>query len=209
VRRLLGTILLLAAAVAAFWLFRDPLMERFRGRAVDPDVPSEALAERAEAKLEALAAGAEARVALGGAELQSLLQYRYAGFLPDFLAAPELSVAGDRVRVQARVPTDRLPRLAELGPVAAFLPDTADLVLRGQVVPLPGGGAALAVDDVTAARIPLPRRFIGPALDRLGRRDQAGLPPDAIPLPLPPGAASMYVRGDSLVLLRQAAGDTP
>ena len=53
----------------------------------------------------------------------------------------------------------------------------------------------------------LPCRMVGAVLSRLGRRDEAGLPADALALPLPAGATNAYVRGDSLVLVgRDAAG---
>jgi hypothetical protein len=206
--RLLGLIVLLGVLAVGFLLFREPIMSALGRGPVATVEPSPELAELADQKLEQLARNGAARVALGQPELQSLLLYRYAAFLPEFVHAPEIHVDGDRLRLQARVPTERLPRLQELGPMAAFLPDTADIVLRGQVVPLPGGGSAIAIDDVSAARIPLPRRMIPPALERLGRRDQPGLPPDAVPLPMPPGAASIYVRGDSVILVgrRGSAG---
>jgi hypothetical protein len=54
---------------------------------------------------------------------------------------------------------------------------------------------------VSAQRFPLPARLVPGALERLGRTDEPGLPPDAIALPLPPGVAAAYVRRDSLVLL--------
>jgi hypothetical protein len=46
------------------------------------------------------------------------------------------------------------------------------------------------------------------ALRRLGRKDEAGLPADALSLPLPPGADAAYVRGDSLVFLKNGRSPT-
>jgi hypothetical protein len=51
--------------------------------------------------------------------------------------------------------------------------------------------------------VPLPRRIVPGALDRIGRRDEPGLPRDAIAVTLPPGVAAAYVRRDSLFLLRR------
>jgi hypothetical protein len=198
------------------WLQRDRLRSWFtdvRGVAA-PAVasapePSAELADRAHAKLTALADGSIPRTALSELELQSLLLFRYEQLLPAFADSPRVELEGDRLRLRIRVPTDRLPRIDALGEAMALLPDTADVAVRGQLLPLPSGRIAFAIDDVHASRIPLPDRIIGPALERLGRRDEPGLPADAVALPLPPGATAAYVRGDSLVLLGRSEGDGP
>jgi hypothetical protein len=127
--------------------------------------------------------------------------------LPGFVDSAVVELDDDRIRLRADVPIDRLPSVSELGEAASFLPDTSELTLTGSLLPLPGERVGLAIDEVTVARIPLPRRLVPAALRRLGRRDEAGLPADAIPLPLPSGATSAYIRGDSLVLIGR--GGTP
>jgi hypothetical protein len=102
--------------------------------------------------------------------------------------------------LSGRVPLDRLPSAGALGEVAAVLPDTSDITLTGTLLPLPGNRVALGVNQVTAARIPLPRRIVPAALERLGRTDEPGLPPDAIAIRLPSGVSAAYIRNDSLVL---------
>jgi hypothetical protein len=97
---------------------------------------------------------------------------------------------------------ERLPQLSELGEAAAFLPDTTEVGVTGQLLPLRAGRVALAVDQVRAARIPLPKRLVPGALRKLGRKAEPGLPADALALPLPPGVDAAYVRGDSLVFLK-------
>ena len=204
-RRLL-TVLLLAVVGLAVWRFQGELAGlwsdvRF-SRPATPLEPSAEVAESAERKLAALAGRpATERVVLSEAEVQSLVQYRLADALPPFLDSPRVRLEGDRIRVQVRVATDRFPRVPEFREVIGFLPDTADVAARAQLIPLGRGRVGLAVDDVTAARVPLPRRFIPMVLDRLGRTDEPGLPPDAIAVPLPSGAAGAYVRGGSLVFL--------
>ena len=198
----------IALLLAIGWLQRDRLrgwVAEVRGMAAptataEPQ-PSVELADRAHAKLTELADGTITRAALSELELQSLLLYRYEQLLPAFADSPRVELQGDRLRLLIRVPTDRLPRIDALGDAAALLPDTADIAVRGQLLPLPSGRIAFAIDDVHASRIPLPDRVIAPALERLGRRDEPGLPSDAVALPLPPGATGAYVRGDSLVLL--------
>ena len=206
-RRIL-TLALLLVLLAAAWLYRDRLREAwhaFRGTQPEVLLPTPELAERAAARLDSLERGQLDRIALSEVELQSLLQYRVAGLLPAFVDRPTVELEGDRLRLRGHVPVDKLPSVGELGDASAFLPDTSELTITGKLLPLEGGRVAIAVDEVTAARIPLPRRLFPGALRRLGRTDEPGLPGDAVAVRLPFGASAAYVRNDSLVLLRQAA----
>ncbi len=168
-------------------------------------VPSQALADEAQAKLTDLSAGRIASASFAEAELQSLLMYEYQGLLPAFVDSPRVDIEDSRIIVTGRMPIDRLPDVDGMRQAAALLPDTTDLSLKAQVLPLGNGRVALAVDDITVSRIPLPQRLYAPALERLGRRDEAGLPSDALAVPLPPGVTNAYVRGDSLVLVGTSA----
>jgi hypothetical protein len=202
-RRVIATVVLVAIGFGAY-LYREQLVTawhdlRGTGQAVPTASPE--LAQIAEDKIEALRDGSRSSASLSAVELESLLLYRYQGVLPGFLGAPSIELQGDRLRLRARVPVDMLPDVDGLGPAAAFLPDTTELTIAGRLLPLQPGRVAFAIDDVSAQRFPLPRRLVPGALDRLGRRDEPGLPRDALALPLPAGAASAYVRGDSLVLL--------
>jgi len=206
VRKLFLLIVLVAVGGLA-WLNRDRISDVVRGMrntSAEEAAPSEELADQAGKKLEDLESGREERVALSGEELQSLLQYRYPQLLPAFVDSPKIALEGDRIHVTARVPIESMPNLSELGDAAGFLPDTTEVGMTGSILPLGTGRVALAVDEVSASRIPLPDRLIPGALRRLGRKDEPGLPREALALPLPPGAASAYVRDDSLHLLAQA-----
>ncbi len=201
-KALLGMVLIAGLAVFAF-INRDRLTEIWRSvRGVEVVAePSPELAREAVAKLEQLKSGESRNVALTEIELQSLLLYKYRQLLPAFVDSPRVRIEKGKIEVEARVPVERLPQLTELGEAAAFLPDTTEVGVTGSILPLGGGRIALAVDQVRAARIPLPKRLVPAALRRLGRKDEAGLPADALALPLPPGADAAYVRGDSLVFL--------
>jgi hypothetical protein len=209
-KSLIGLLLVGVLAVFVF-LNRDRISETWRGLrggAVETEQePSPALANAANVKLQQLKNGEARTVVLTERELQSLLLYKYRQLLPGFVDSPRVKVENGKIEVQARVPVERLPQLSELGEAAAFLPDTTELAVTGSILPLRDGRVALAVDQVRAARIPLPRRLIPGALRRLGRKDEPGLPPDALAMPLPPGADAAYVRGDSLVFLKN--GRTP
>lgn len=207
IRSIIGLVVALAIAAVLF-LNRDRVtdaLNRFRGReAVVATVPSQELADAAARRLTDLGEGKTQRVALSELDVQSLLQYKYRSLLPAFVNTPKVDLDGDKIEITARVPVDRLPQLNELGDAAAFLPDTADLGIRGSVLPLRPGRVALSVDQVKAQRIPLPQRLVAGALNRLGRKDEAGLPADAMAVRLPPGADAAYVRGDSLVFIGSA-----
>lgn len=204
VRRLF-TLLLVAGAVALAWHQRDRILDawrRYRAADANVQVPSPALADSAQAKLASLSRDRE-RVALSQAEVQSLVQFRVASYLPKYIVAPQVTLERDRLRVQARVPTADFPRMDELVDVIGFLPDTTLIGITGKLIPLTGPRVGLAVDELTAARVPLPKGLIPTVLRRFGRTDEPGLPPDALALPLPPGASTAYIRGDSVIFLPQ------
>jgi hypothetical protein len=199
-------LILLIAVAALAWMRRDRFMHRFsrENAAVAEEAelqPSAELAEIAEAKLENLKQGRSSSAALHATELQSLLQFRFIQLLPAFVDEPEVELRDSQVEVTARVPVDRLPSISEIGDAAAFLPDTAEVSLTGRLLPLDEGRVALSIQEVKAARIPLPQRLVPSALQRLGRRDEPGLPRNALALPLPKGASSAYLDSDSLVLI--------
>jgi len=215
--RSLIRLVLLVTFLALAWYFRDPLVElgrrtaarwsAMRGAGVDaPGAVSAELAAVAQARLDDLKAGTAARVALGTDELQSLLQFRYRGLLPAFVDSPRVTLEDEHLRIRVRVPLTRIPQSEEWGEITQLLPDTTELDVRGQLLPAENGRIAFAVDEVSAHRIPLPRRLVPRALALLGRTDEPGLPPDAISIPLPPGATAAYIRSDSLVLLTRRAG---
>jgi hypothetical protein len=201
--------LLLVLVLAVFLLLNRGRIETI-WRDVRGDEPSERaapslrLANAATDKLARLKSGETDAVALSETEIQSLLQYKYRQLLPAFVDSPRVQLEDGKIIVQARVPVERLPQLNELGEAAAFLPDTTEVGVTGQILPLRNGRVALAVDEVRAARIPLPKRLVAGALRKLGRKDEPGLPSDALAVPLPPGANTAYVRGDSLILLYNA-----
>lgn len=197
-------VLLLVVGVFAF-LNRDRLVDKWHR--LKGDVPvvapiaSREIADSAAAKVTYLETGKSQRISLTEVELQSLLVYKYRELLPAFVDSPRVELKGNKIQVTGRVPLDRIPNLAGLGDAASFLPDTTELGITAELLPLRSGHAALAVDQIRVARIPLPHRLIAEALRKLGRKDEPGLPREALSMPLPLGADGAYVRGDSLVFL--------
>jgi hypothetical protein len=197
--------LFLAVVGLAAWQFRGPLLSailEWRSGRVAAEPPTPELAAAADGKLAALAGGEREIIALSGTELQSLLMFQYAQVLPAFVDSPRIEIRNDRLRVRGRVSVDRLSAIRELGNAARFLPDTTELAVAGQLLPLGDGRIALGIDEISASRIPLPRRIVPSVLRQLGRVDEPGLPEDALALPLPNGATTAYLRGDSLYLRR-------
>lgn len=196
-----------AGVLVVGWLNRDQIERVWRSVRVEVDAPasdsavSPEAAERAQDKLTALETGRDDRVALGEDELQSLIQYRYSQMLPIFTDTPRITLEDSVIRLRARLPVDKLPRVNELGQIAALLPDTTEIAVTGAVLPLGRGRVALAVEQMSAADIPLPRQMVPAVLRQLGRKDQPGVPENAVGVPLPPGAGGAYIERDSLVLL--------
>jgi hypothetical protein len=194
--------------VALAWLYRDRVHDALRvlaGRdpatAAAAPVASPEIAAAARDRLERLGSTGADRAALSHAELQSLLTWEYPQLLPGFVHEPRIEISRDQLRLSARLPAERIPRLEDLRELAVLLPDTTDVTLTARLLPLGEGRAALAIEGIQVARVPIPRRLLPAVLDRLGRRAEPGLPADAVAVPLPPGVASAYLRGDSLILL--------
>jgi hypothetical protein len=203
-KTMVGLFFVLVLAVVVF-LNRDRITGAWndlRGKEDTELGPTPELADAAADKLTNLRDGGVTSVALSETEVQSLLQFKFRQLLPAFVDSPQVELKDGKVTVSGRVPVDRLPQINELGEAAGFLPDTTEVGVTGQILPLSGGRVALAVDQVRAARIPLPRRLVPGALRKLGRKDEPGLPEDALAVRLPSGVDAAYVRGDSLVFLK-------
>lgn len=209
-RGCLGRVAALVVVVALgtlAWLHRDDLLglvDRVRGGpATSPE-----LAARADEKLAALGEDAgPARVALREAELQSLIDYRWGGFLPQDVVNPRVGLADGRVTLEAGVATARFGAVSELDEIIAFLPDTTSLRAVGAFVPLDSAHVALEVHELGAASIPVPRRLIPTVLSRFRRSSAPGLAPNAVAVPLPPGISNVFVSGDSLVFVASRRGN--
>ncbi len=209
--RRLALLLFFLGLLVIAWLFRDRLIAMWHDLRSDDtaQLASPELADSAERKLELMTgADAPARVSLSSAELQSLVAYRMTDALPSFVLAPEVTVQDGVVRVRARVPTDEVAGVEGIGgseELLAMLPDTTEVEAKGHLIPLADGQVALAVDEVTAASIPLPDRYIPKILERMGRVDQTDLPNEALALRLPEGVSSVYADGDSIIFISRGA----
>ncbi len=194
---------------------RVPLLEgvlgdRIRGsnRASTPvaDPPSPELAEVAERRIADFleGEGGGASLVLTGPELESLLRYRLPAAWPEGISDPSVILRDGELELGLRLVRERLPSLPELEGVLSFLPDTVPVGLRGRVLALGSGDAALLVHRVEASSIPIPRRFYPRILESVRGPAPPDLPPEALYLPLPGGIRSAVVEGDRLILDRGA-----
>lgn len=193
-------LLLVLAAVG--WFNRHELSAAWDRLIGAEGRPSPELAAQADEKLGSLGAeGGVERVALAEDELQSLIEYRWGGFLPPDVVDPRVAVSDGRVTLEGSVATARFSEISELREILSFLPDTASLRAVGSFVPLDSGHVGLEIHELGAAGIPVPRRLIPNVLGKFRRGDVPGLGSNALAVPLPPGVRSVYVSGDSMVFL--------
>lgn len=197
-RRIAAVLVLVVAVLAGAWLLRGWIPGPWQ-RAPEALTVSPAAAAQAEAKLDRLRQRGDS-VHLSSVEFTSFLRYRWRDPLSRRITAPEVRFRGDTIAVTGRVPTASLPDTRDVRSVRDFLPDTADVEVSGRLRPLPGGRAALRIDALSFARVPVPDDLYPSALDRLGRRSEPGLAPNEYAVRLPPGVGAAAVERGELVL---------
>lgn len=160
------------------------------------------LAQTALDRIEALRAGRAGgtRIELTADEVTSILRYALPGIVPPGVAQPSAEFVSGRLRLSAAVSTSAFPDFPAVAEVIGFLPVTAPVMLEASLLPFGPGAAAVHVERVEVARVPLPDRFISPILVALGRRPREGLPQQALRVPLPNGIRRVFVEADRLVL---------
>ena len=176
---------------------RDPVTERLPRVEFSPP-----LAEATLDRFESFRAGPSGgTLALGDAELTSVLRYAMPGILPAGESEADVRFAGSRVALSARVTIVAFPDLPVLDPVVGILPDTVHVRVEGTLAPFGSESLAFQVDRIEVIRIPLPSRLVPKVLAGLGRTHRRGLSANALHVPLPGGLASVYVERDSLILV--------
>ncbi len=159
-------------------------------------------AQAAETKLARMRSSGDT-VHLSSVEFTSYLRYRFKDQFTDQLDAPTVQFTGDTLTLNGRFPTARLPDTRDVRALRDFLPDTADVKVRGQLRTLGPGRGAVRIETVSVAKVPVPRDVYINALRRVGGAATApepGLGRDEYPFRLPPGVGSARVEGGELVL---------
>jgi hypothetical protein len=191
----------LAALLFVGYTYRDRIPGPWhRNEAVAMEVSPEA-AQSADRKLARMRSSGDT-VHLSSVEFTSYLRYRFKDQFTDQLEAPTVQFAGDTLTLNGRFPTDRLPDTRDVSALRDFLPDTADVKVRGQLRTLGPGRGAIRVQNVSVAKVPVPRDVYINALKRVGgaTTTEPGLGRDEYPFRLPPGVGSARVEGGELVL---------
>jgi len=123
----IGCLTVIAIAVYGTWHFRDDI-SRALGRVdvVAPSSePSETVARQAEQKLASLSMGSGGEVTFTESELQSLLTFRVAPFLPRGVEDPLVEVRDTVIILSALIRPDELEEVATPEVLQQFLSDTA------------------------------------------------------------------------------------
>jgi len=194
-RFLVGVIGVVGLLALGVWVFRDRIPMLAQPRPPVQGIGPEA-AQAAQEKLQRLSQSGDT-VHLTEAEFTSLIRYHLPG-LAGPLLEPSVDFVDDTFFLNGRFPTDQLP--SDLEDMRSILPDTADVVMQGELRQLGPGKVALRVHSASFARLPLNDGFIRTALRRFGNRGEPGLQDNEYPFTLPPGVQSARVEAGELVL---------
>ncbi|MDT8367707.1 MAG: hypothetical protein RQ745_00765 [Longimicrobiales bacterium] len=205
---MVGGLTLLLVVAWGGWRFGGTIFPRIEGWIVagpapneSASVPSQEIADDALARFNSFRVGSsgDSVFSLTDLELTSIVRHALPGLMPDGVRDATVEVGEDRILLSARVALDAFSEIAAVRDVSAFLPDTVQIEMTSSLLRLDAHHAALVVDGVTAAGMPLPDRLIPDILSALGRTERPGLPSTALALPLPPGIGRAYTAEGALV----------
>lgn len=196
-----GCLVLLLLTAAVVWLAREPIgdwMGRFE--ILGSPEPSEALARRAEEKLDLVAReGLHGELRLSEAELQSLLTYRSGPILPAGVEDPRIDVQDSIIVLSARLRPAEIEGLPTPEAIEGTLSDTSRLITG--ILPEMGapGEVLVRVRSLQIGEFVIPP-FMLPAvvggLGAQGLRTSGG----AVVVPVIRDVGDIRIEGDDLVL---------
>jgi hypothetical protein len=203
--RLLGVLLVVAAA-AGLWFYRDQVGGVVRGLLGDAaTVEASGRADRsslkpAVRKLADLQAGRADSVILSADETATLFATRLDPRLLRQLDSLEVRLGDDRIRIKALLHTERIPR-GVFGPLNVVVRDVEPVDFAGALVVLdPKGHAEWRVREAEVRGFPLP----SPLVLTLLRKAMDDSTVTGIPVTLPPGARAVRVSQAGLILYAKA-----
>ena len=198
----IGCLTLIAVIVFGAWHFRADI-SRAMGRVevVGPSSePSESLAMQAEEKLTSLSTNSDAEVRLTEAELQSLLTYRVAPYLPRGIEDPLVEVRDTVIILSALIRPDELEEFATPDLLQQFLADTA----RVAATLIPGlrrpGMGQVTVTSLQAGALVIPALAVPFVLQSLEIPGMDASGSDIL-IPLSPDVSGISL-GDAAVTIR-------
>jgi hypothetical protein len=158
----IGCLTVLAIVALGAWNYRGVISASL-GRVevgISTSEPSEALARQAEEKLLSLSKADAGTLSLSEAELQSLLTYRVAPYLPDGVELPLVELRDSLVIISAVVRPDRLEAYAPPEVMQQFLSDSA----RVAATLVPGlrrpGTGQVTVSSLQAGALVVPAMMV-------------------------------------------------
>lgn len=163
-RKFILVILLVAAAYAG-WRWGPEVFPKVHerlglggGEMASEAASSPALADSVMARVQEFRRGeGPSQLALGAAELTSILRYSLPDLMPLGVVDPEVRVKDGRVYFRSRVALASFPDLPDLGPILGILPDSLDVDLQAAMMPFGDGKAALLVHRIEASGFPSQR----------------------------------------------------
>jgi len=206
----IGCLVVLGAAAAAGFVYRDQLAALYRRVRGVPEPtpavyvsPTPGAAAQAETSLERLTRrGGAAWVDLTAAQLAALIEQELAGGRGPNRVLDSIAVAlGDQhVRVRGSLDVSMLPRRL-LGPLAQGLARREPVVAGGTLSAQPDGRVVWTIDELRIREFPVPRSVIPAILRAMSLPAGNGA---AVPIPLPAGVGDVRVSPAGIRVYRAA-----
>jgi hypothetical protein len=203
-----GALLLVGLAILG-WFNRDEIVDFVTGFGEESDtrVESEApadpsLARRAEAKIISLGQGDSQEITLDVEELNGWVTGGLAGYFPEYISGISAAIEEELLVLNGDVAIRSVPGIEELGPMVAFLGDTANVTLRGRLDGLGPGRGVYFIDVVQIGMLPLPESARDELMKQIKGNTNDGLPDNAVVILLPQFVVDIGLRGD-VVFLRK------
>ena len=200
-------VLLLVGLVIVGWYNRDEIVEFVSGDTgasetqVETATPADpSPARRAEAKIISLGQGDSEEITLDAEELNGWITGGLAGYFPEYISSVSAAIEEEQLVLNGDVAIREVPGIDELGPMVAFLGDTANVTLRGRLDGLGPGRGVYYVDAVQIGMLPLPESARDELMKQLKGNTRDDLPDNAVVILLPQFVADIGVRGGEVFL---------
>lgn len=205
----IGVVTLLVAGLVAAVFYSDDVRHLAARVVPGLEPPASAavggpeLAERVEAKVVALGQGDAEEMKLSAEEVNAWITHGLRGYFPSFLADVTAALAEDDLTLAGRVIVRQVPGIERLGPMVAFLGDTADVSASGRLDGLEPGRGVFYIDVVRLGAVPLPDQLRDQLLAAIRGSTEGA---NAVSFELPPFVGDLAVREGELVM-RRVDGD--
>lgn len=205
---------LVVVGLAAAWLFRDsvgrlasrviPGYEYEAGvEAIGPGGPE--LARQVDERIVALGRGEIEEATLSERELNAWITHGLKGYFPGYLDEVTADLRSEDVVLAGRVSVRDVPGIERLGTMAAFLGDTADVAVTGNVDGLEPGLGVFYVEDVRVGAMTLPDPMRDQLLAAIRATSWNDRGSNAVVFQLPEFVGDVAVREERLLLRRAGA----